>query len=70
MAGVVAVAAGTWRAPYLLFAIAPILSGIALYQLAPKAHVRPPSRGRLAALREIAAVFRAVGNVVTLSILF
>lgn len=70
VAGVVAVAAGTWRAPYLLFAIAPILSGIALYQLAPKAHVRPPSRGRLAALREIAAVFRAVGNVVTLSILF
>ncbi len=70
VAGVVAVAAGTWRAPYLLFAIAPILSGIALWQLAPKAHVRPPSRGRLAALREIAAVFREVGNVVTLSILF
>jgi MFS family permease len=70
VAGVVAVAAGTWRTPYLLFALAPIASGIALWKLAPSAHVRPPSRGRLAALREIAGVFREVGGVVMFSIVF
>lgn len=70
VAGLVAVAAGTWRTPYLLFALAPIASGVALWRLAPRAHVRPPSRGRLAALREIFGVFRLVGRVVTLSILF
>lgn len=70
VAGAVATAAGTWRAPYLLFAIAPILSGILLWQLAPRGHVRAPSRGRLAAIREVVAVFRRVGRVVALSILF
>jgi FSR family fosmidomycin resistance protein-like MFS transporter len=70
VAGAVALAAGTWRAPYLIFAAAPIASGVALWLLAPRAHVRPPERGRLAALREIAGVFRQVGSVVSLSILF
>ena len=70
VAGAVALAAGTWRAPYLLFAIAPIASGIALWRLAPRTHVPPPSRGRLAALRELAGVGRAVGAVVAFSILF
>lgn len=70
VAGAVAVAAGTWRAPYLIFALAPIASGIALWKLAPRAHVRPPARGRLAAIREIVGVLRTVGMVVSLSILF
>src|SRR3990170_722020 len=64
VAGAVAVAAGTWRAPYLLFAIAPILSGLALWKLAPGGHVRAPSRGRLAAIREVFDVFQRVGRVV------
>lgn len=70
VAGALATAAGTWRAPYLLFAIAPIVSGILLWQLAPRAHVRAPSRGRLAAIREVIGVFRTVGRVVTFSIVF
>jgi len=70
VAGAVAVAAGTWRAPYLLFAIAPILSGLALWKLAPGGHVRAPSRGRLAAIREVFDVFQRVGRVVSASILF
>jgi len=70
VAGAVATAAGTWRAPYLLFAIAPIVSGILLWQLAPRGHVRAPSRGRLAAIREVLGVFRTVGRVVTFSIVF
>lgn len=70
VAGAIATAAGTWRAPYLLFAIAPIVSGILLWQLAPRAHVRAPSRGRLAAIREVIGVFRTVGRVVTFSIVF
>ncbi|MBI2324374.1 MAG: MFS transporter [Chloroflexi bacterium] len=70
VAGAVATAAGTWRAPYLLFAIAPILSGVMLWQLAPRAHARGASRGRLAAIREVFDVFRRVGRVVTASIVF
>lgn len=70
VAGAVAVAAGTWRAPFLIFALAPIASGIALWKLAPRGHVRPASRGRLAAVREVFAVLRGVGLVVSLSILF
>ena len=70
VAGAVATAAGTWRAPYLLFALAPIVSGILLWQLAPRAHVRAPSRGRLAAIREVFDVFRRVGRVVSFSIVF
>lgn len=70
VAGIIAAATGTWRTPYMLFALAPILSGIALWQLAPRAHSRPPSRGRVAALREIATILRGVGGVVSLSILF
>jgi FSR family fosmidomycin resistance protein-like MFS transporter len=70
VAGAVAAAAGTWRAPYLFFAVAPILSGVMMWAVAPRAHVRPPSRGRLAAIREVAAVFRTVGRVVSFSILF
>lgn len=68
LAGYVAAAAGTWRAPYLWFAVAPIAAGVALWVLAPRAHARAEGRGRLAALREIAAVGRQVGRIVTLSI--
>jgi MFS family permease len=70
VAGLVADATGTWRTPYMLFALAPILSGIALWQLAPRAHARPPSRGRLAAMREVFSVLRGVAVPVGLSIAF
>jgi FSR family fosmidomycin resistance protein-like MFS transporter len=70
VAGIVADATGTWRTPYMLFALAPILSGIALWRLAPRAHARPPSRGRLAAIREVFSVLRGVAVPVGLSIGF
>lgn len=70
VAGYFAAATGTWRSPYLWFALAPIASGAALWALAPRAHARPEARGRLAALRELLDVGRRVGRIVTLSILF
>lgn len=70
VAGWFALTMGTWRAPYLAFAIAPIVSGVALWLLAPKGHVAPQRRSRLAALRELVAVARRVGSVVGLSIVF
>lgn len=70
VAGTLVLATGTWRTPYLWFAVAPIAAGAMLWFVAPRAHVPPRAAGRLAALRDIAAVSRRVGNVVALSILF
>ena len=70
LAGTLAKATGTWRTPYLWFAAAPILMGLIVWAVAPRAHERPGARGRLAALRDLATVWRRVGRVVGLSILF
>jgi MFS family permease len=70
VAGTLAAATGTWRTPYLWFAVAPIASGILVWLLAPKAHAAPGSRGRMDALRDLGAVARRVGAVVALSIVF
>ena len=70
VAGVLAASAGTWRAPYLAFAAAPIACGLLLWTLAPKGHQVPVAAGGLAPLRDVVAVMRAVGPLVSLSILF
>lgn len=70
VAGYVAAAAGTWRAPYLLFAFAPIVSGVALWLVAPRVRSRRASAGRFAAFHDIAAAGRRAGRVVAVSILF
>jgi FSR family fosmidomycin resistance protein-like MFS transporter len=70
VAGYLAVATGTWRTPYLLFAIAPIALGTILWLVAPRGQERTAPGDRFAAFREIANVFRDVGPVVSLSIAF
>jgi MFS family permease len=70
VAGSLAAATGTWRTPYMWFALAPIVSGVLVWALAPRAHARPGARGRMAALRDLIAVARRVGPVVGLSIAF
>ena len=70
VAGSLAAASGTWRTPYLWFALAPIASGLVVWALAPRVHARPPARGRMAALIDLVAVARRVGPVVGLSIGF
>jgi MFS family permease len=64
-------ATGTWRTPYLWFAIAPVVAGVALWYLAPRVHDRPPAGlDALAAFREVGTVVRLVGPLVSVSILF
>jgi predicted MFS family arabinose efflux permease len=61
---------GTWRTPYLAFAIAPIVFGTLLWLVAPRVQERTAPGDRFAAFREIANVFRDVGPIVSLSIVF
>lgn len=64
-------AAGTWRAPFLWLAAAPLALGVALWYLAPRERERaraPADLGRLAVFREIGSVFRLVGPLVSTSI--
>ncbi len=70
VAGILATASGTWRTPYLWFAIAPIVCGGLLWLVAPKLHERPEPGDRFAAFREIANVFRDVGPLVSLAMVF
>lgn len=69
-AGLVA-AIGTWRAPYLAFAVAPILAGVVVWALAPGDHEeRIAGAGGPFALGEVIGVFRSVGAIVSISVLF
>ena len=70
VAGILATATGTWRTPYLWFAIAPIVCGGLLWLVAPKLHERPEPGDRFAAFREIGRVFRDVGPLVSLAMVF
>lgn len=70
VAGILATATGTWRSPYLWFAIAPIVCGGLLWLVAPKLHERPEPGDRFAAFREIGRVFRDVGPLVSLAMIF
>lgn len=70
VAGALAASTGTWRTPYLAFAVAPVACGLLLWGLAPKGHRAPIRAGGLAPLRDVVAVMRTVGPLVSLSILF
>ena len=63
-------AVGTWRAPYLWFAFAPVVTGAIVWYLAPKAHERTEGLDRLAVFRELWSVVRLVGPLVSMSIVF
>jgi MFS family permease len=70
LAGLIATATGTWRTPYLWFAAAPLVCGALLWLVAPRLHERPEPGDRFAAFREIASVFRDVGPLVSLAMVF
>ena len=70
VAGILATASGTWRTPYLWFAVAPLVCGALLWLVAPKLHERPEPGDRFAVFREIANVFRDVGPLVSLAMVF
>jgi len=63
-------AAGTWRTPYIAFAIAPIACAVLLWRVAPMATRSTGRHGWLATVGDIGAVARRVGALVSLSILF
>ena len=68
VAGVLA-ATGTWRTPYILLAIAPILCGFLLLRVAPEGSKATEPHRWLATFGDIGRVARSVGSLVTLSIL-
>lgn len=70
VAGQLALLSGTWRTPYLWFALAPLACGALLWLVAPKLHERPEPGDRFAAFREIVNVFRDVGPLVSLAMVF
>lgn len=62
-------AAGSWRLPYVLFALAPIVCGVLLLRVAP-AGVRSTERHEwLATFSDIGRVARSVGSLVSISII-
>jgi len=63
-------AAGTWRTPYLVFAAAPIACALLLWRVAPVGARSTERHEWLATFNDIAAVARAIGGLVSLSIVF
>ncbi|HJW49787.1 MAG TPA: MFS transporter [Candidatus Limnocylindria bacterium] len=70
LAGYLVFASGTWSTPYLAFAVAPIVFGTLLWFVAPRVQEQTAPGDRFAAFREIANVFREVGPIVSLSVVF
>ena len=71
IAAALVAASGSWRTPYLWLAIIPILMGAVVWAIAPRGHERPPgSLQRLAVFGEILSVFRIVGPLVSVSLVF
>lgn len=69
LAGIVA-ATGTWRTPYVAFAIAPIACAFLLWRIAPMGVRSTGRHGWLATVSDIGLVAKRVGALVSLSILF
>ncbi|HEV8654774.1 MAG TPA: MFS transporter [Candidatus Limnocylindria bacterium] len=69
LAGILATA-GTWRTPYLAFALAPILCAVLIWRVAPMGIRSTGRHSWLATGSDIAAVARRVGALVSLSIVF
>ncbi|MPZ13277.1 MAG: MFS transporter [Chloroflexi bacterium] len=60
----------TWRTPYLAFAVAPFAAGLLLTTMAPRPQRMNGPANYGGALREIRGVFRVVGPLLSLVILF
>ncbi len=60
----------TWRTPFVAFAIAPIVAGLALMLFLPATNERSRGAPNLQMLRELAGVFRIVGPLLTASVFF
>jgi MFS family permease len=69
LAGILATA-GTWRTPYIAFAIAPIACAVLLWRVAPMGARSTGRHSWLATGSDIAAVARRIGALVSLSIVF
>jgi len=69
LAGILATA-GSWRTPYIAFAIAPIACAILLWRVAPLGTRSTGRHSWLATGSDIASVARRVGALVSLSIVF
>ncbi len=70
LAAYLAATTGTWRTPYLVFAIVPIALGAALWLMTPPDRPMRASGDLLAPFREIRTVFRSIGPLVSLSVAF
>jgi MFS family permease len=62
-------ATGTWRTPYVIFALAPVLCGLLLLRVAPAGARSTERHEWLATFADIGRVARAIGPLVSLSIL-
>ncbi len=62
-------ATGTWRLPYISFAIAPVLCAVLVLRVAPQGARSTEGHQWLATFADIGRVARAVGSLVSLSIL-
>jgi MFS family permease len=60
---------GTWRLPYIAFAVAPVLCGLLLLRVAPEGERSRDKHEWLATFADIGRVARSVGSLVTLSII-
>lgn len=69
-AAYLAATTGTWRTPYLWFAIVPVVLGMVLWLITPPDRPVRNSGELLAPFREIRTVFRTIGPLVSLSIAF
>ena len=70
LAAYLATATGTWRTPYLWFAIVPFVLGIALWLITPPDRPLRAGGDLLTPFREIRTVMRTIGPLVSLSIAF
>jgi MFS family permease len=70
LAAYLATTTGTWRTPYLLFAVVPVVLAVVLWLITPSDRIVRTSGDFLAPFREIRTVFRTIGPLVSLSIAF
>ena len=70
LAAYLATTTGTWRTPYLVFAIVPVMLGVVLWLITPPDRIVRTSGDFFAPFREIRTVFRTIGPLVSLSIAF
>ena len=69
-AGLLVASTGTWRTSYLWLAVAPLLTALPIWRLAPRGEEQRRSVAGPGVLRSLIDVVRLVGPLVSLSILF